>query len=300
MKMEQATTLYEYQNGNCFVTILEDGTKIREWEGEAQPIFPESLDVKLTNKCDAGCKFCHENSVPNGLHGDLNIDLFDSLPPGVEICVGGGSPTSHPDLIPFLTRLKNNKLIPNLTVNSRHIKPYWDLLQQLRNEKLIYGLGISYFEPHEQDIVDIIDDNTIVHFIIGVHTLDNIRSLYTRANRPLLKILLLGYKEYGRGIKFYDEQVEDRKQQWKDDLVILFKEFPKMLVCFDNLAVTQLNVRRLLTKDAWDKFYMGDDGKHTMYIDLVKKQYAQSSRDSTRYDLNCSIDEAFKTIRDNV
>ena len=29
------------------------------------------IDVKLTNKCDLGCNFCHEKSNINGKHADL-------------------------------------------------------------------------------------------------------------------------------------------------------------------------------------------------------------------------------------
>ena len=32
-----------------------------------------------------------------------------------------------------------------------------------------------------------------------------------------------------------------------------------------------------LTPKQWDEFYMGDDGKFTMYVDAVKQEYARSS-----------------------
>ena len=50
--------LAQYQNGNTSVKIYEDGTKIREYEGTPKTFFPESLDVKITDYCDLGCKFC--------------------------------------------------------------------------------------------------------------------------------------------------------------------------------------------------------------------------------------------------
>ena len=49
------------------------------------------------------------------------------------------------------------------------------------------------------------------------------------------------------------------------------------VVSFDNLALKQLEVKRLLTEDEWNEFFMGDDGSHTMYIDCINKQYARSS-----------------------
>jgi len=58
--------LHSYQNGNTLVNLYNDGTKTREYEGEPKPVFPESIDVKITNYCDAGCTFCHEKSTRLG------------------------------------------------------------------------------------------------------------------------------------------------------------------------------------------------------------------------------------------
>ena len=59
------TKLFSYQNGNCAVDIFSDGTKIRTWDGIPRPVFPESMDVKITNRCslENHCKWCHEGSV---------------------------------------------------------------------------------------------------------------------------------------------------------------------------------------------------------------------------------------------
>ena len=64
--------LVKYRNGNYFVTIdLDTGTKVRSNDLDFfEPEYPESMDVKITNCCDMGCKFCHENSKPDGKHVD--------------------------------------------------------------------------------------------------------------------------------------------------------------------------------------------------------------------------------------
>ena len=46
------------------------------------------------------------------------------------------------------------------------------------------------------------------------------------------------------------------------------------------MAIDQLNVKFTLFKDKlneWDSFYMGDDGKYTFYIDLVKGEFSKNS-----------------------
>lgn len=52
--------LHSYINGNVKVTLYTDGTKIQEWSDDelANPIFPNSMDIKITNFCDLNCKFC--------------------------------------------------------------------------------------------------------------------------------------------------------------------------------------------------------------------------------------------------
>lgn len=84
--------LGRYKNGNYDVTLLSDGTKIRETEDdEFIPDFAESMDIKLTNHCSLGCPYCHEGSTPEGEHGDiLNEKFIDTLHPYQEVALGGG------------------------------------------------------------------------------------------------------------------------------------------------------------------------------------------------------------------
>ena len=89
-----------YKNGNYRVLIdLETGTKIRENDLDFfRADFPESFDVKITNRCDIGCAFCHENSTCDGKHGNILFAGFiDKLHPYTEIAIGGGNPLAHPD-----------------------------------------------------------------------------------------------------------------------------------------------------------------------------------------------------------
>src|SRR5574339_136384 len=102
-------TLYSYTNGNTYVRLFEDGTKERIVKEEN--IFvthPESIDVKITNYCDANHSFCHEKSTIAGTHAnlDLLIKILSPLPAGVEIAIGGGNPLSHPNILDFLRKLR--------------------------------------------------------------------------------------------------------------------------------------------------------------------------------------------------
>ena len=292
--------LGEYDNGNYHVTIYEDGTKIRETFDENATEFvaeyPECMDVKITNRCDKSCRWCHENSTVDGCHGEILTSKFwNTLKPYTEIALGGGDPLSHPDLVNFLIKLKKLNLIPNMTVNQSHFMKNWGLLKFLSEEKLIYGLGVSLVEPNAEFIEKVKEfPNAVIHIINGIVKKDQLERL---ANNDL-KVLILGYKEFRRGVTYLDNnrvQIEMNKFALYDYLPDMLNEFK--VVSFDNLALEQLEVKRLLTEDEWNEFYMGNDGKFTMYIDLVKEQFALCSVSEERFDLLDDIKPMFDKVK---
>lgn len=283
-----------YQNGNYQVTIFDDGTKIRENDFDwFAPEYPESMDIKITNFCDRGCPWCHENSTPDGAHGDiLNSKFVDTLHPYTELAIGGGNPLSHPDLVPFLLKCKTLKLIPSMTVNQEHFIKEFDLIQKIAEQKLIYGIGVSLTGVND-DLIQKLQalPNSVLHVIAGVVPVDDLKRLYDYD----LKLLILGYKVFRRGKDYYSDSVAKRKKNLYALLPELIKHF--QVVSFDNLAVCQLDVKRLMTDKEWKEFYMGNDGQFTMYIDLVKREFAKSSTATERYPLLDDIKSMFKRVR---
>jgi hypothetical protein len=296
-------TLHTYLNGNTTVSIHSDGTKVRSYEGKPRPVHPESMDIKITNACDGGCAYCHEKSVPSGKHADLNklLEMISDLPAGVELALGGGNPLSHPDLVPFLRAAKDKGLIVNMTVNQQHVVgKYGDLLLGIVMLDLIHGLGISYSSKYEiNDMAMLMSEssNIVFHMIMGVNEveeIDDIIAFSKEMGRDSLcnkragsertcycKILVLGYKQYGRGLTFYDNAVEANKAKWYTQLAKHFRK-EGVVMSFDNLAIKQLKLKRYFTDDAWSKFYMGDDGTFTMYVDAVEQTFAKSSTSNDR------------------
>ena len=288
-----------YKNGNFTTKIFSDGTKVRETEdNEFVAAFAENMDIKISNYCDMGCKFCHEGSARNGKHGDiLNEKFIDTLHPYQEVALGGGDATSHPELIPFLQKLKDRKVIVNMTVNQKHFEQKQDLIRRLVDEKLIYGIGVSLVNPTDE-FISLVKQypNAVIHVINGVLRPSDIEVLSDNN----LKMLILGYKHLRRGNEWYNEDHENIvvKQMWlKENLAEIVNHFK--VVSFDNLAIDQLEVQRLMSKEEWDEFYMGDDGTMTYYIDMVERKFAKSSTASMnqRFTLLDSTDDMFEKIR---
>ena len=303
-----------YQNGNYFVSInLDNGTKIRETINpnatEFVADFPESADVKITNRCPYNCAFCHEGSNINGKHSDaLHSHVWNTFCPYTEVALGGGSVTGYPDLVPLLERLKSLHLIPNITVRQEEFMSNLPLIRKLTDEKLIYGLGISLSNPNQEDFIKTVKEfpNAVIHVINGIVSLTELRKL---ANNNL-KILILGYKEVRKGKILLANSAQNTIINNNKEALYAF--LPKIIterwfdvVSFDNLAIKQLNPKgRFVSDEDWETIYMGDDGldgeqtSASMYIDLVEDEFARNSCDvDHRMPVgNMSVKEMYKIL----
>ena len=301
-----------YENGNHIVRIFDDGTKIKEtghfeevclpgkkggykkWvpsdEDHFTYDFPENADIKITDYCDAGCAYCHENSTVKGVHGDLRRieKTLDSLHAGTEMAVGGGNALAHPDLIWFLEKLKSKGVLANITINQKHLRPYKDLICKLVAENLVHGIGISLVDSSNKDDFDFIDtlgNNVVIHTIAGVLDEKDFEVLKGR------KILILGYKNLRRGSSFLEKDfvnINHRMDMLRDVWLPQLRKDCKV-VSFDCLAIEQLDPKKTLniSQEAWDTLFQGADTDvkdkdgnitcATMYIDVPNMTVARMS-----------------------
>lgn len=302
-----------YKNGNHITKIYDDGTKIKETgkfelklipgkKGSPTMVwvpddadhftydFPENADIKITDYCDAGCAYCHENSTVKGVHGDLRRieKMLDTLHAGTEMAVGGGNALAHPDLIWFLEKLKSKGVLANITINQKHLHPYKDLICKLVAEELVHGIGVSLVDSSNKDdfnFIDTLGNNVVIHTIAGI--LDE-KDLEVLKNR---KVLILGYKDLRRGHAMLEKDIVEithrmdlLRNLWLYDLKKNCK-----VVSFDCLAIEQLDPKNVLNvsdKD-WNTLFQGSDTDvkdadgnitcATMFIDCVTMTVARMS-----------------------
>ena len=302
--------LNKYKNGNYTVSIYDDGTKVRETEAdEFIPAFPENIDLKISDRCDGGCPWCHEKSTINGNLATFDHEFLWSLKPGTELAIGGGNVLEHPQMTDFLAFCKDRGIIANITVNQRHALPaeeawgtYFDCdIENWINVGLVHGVGISYngnskslnkfFEDYHADITK----NIVIHVINGVNSFEEIMSIAGKDR----KILILGYKDVRKGIEYRNsesEKIKKNQQSIYDNMNEITKAFN--VVSFDNLAIEQLNMRRFFTTAEWEEFFMGNEGSHTFYIDLVKEEFAiNSCETNNRHKLLSTVEEMFSVVK---
>jgi len=298
--MNRITT---YKNGNTWTAIYEDGTKEHfTLDDEFEFAFSESCDVQISQCCDNGCEWCYYGCSPTGKHGKLTgWKFFDSMRPYTEIAINLQSPV-NPDLIPFLTEMRDRKIIVNVTVNQNHFMDdsMLALICHLERHSLIKGIGVSLTNPRQDDFLETIKEfpNAVIHVIAGITPWEDIQHLMGYG----LKLLILGYKKTGRGKKYYDGMFIPIITQIKylegglDEVINGFK-----VVSFDNLAIEQLHIKDRLSDKEWENFYGGDDGTVTFFIDLVKGVFARNSLSQITYPIgDKSIDEMFEVIKKEV
>lgn len=289
--------IVEYQNGNSTVELYEDGTRVIQFENNLNLDYPLNIDIRVSTACSLGfnpktgkavCEFCHESARTDGKECDYNDlkSILKGLPKGIELAIGGNKIT--PGLIEFLMWSTKKGFINNLTINHLHVNRDEFTISHLMKEKIIRGLGISYRNgyPLHMNKWFYNHPNVILHVIAGIDDVDNVMLL------PFNKILVLGYKKFGFGEKYFGDEVKQSLQEWYWYVKKLID--CKSVVSFDNLALEQLNIKRFLTDKMWEEF---NQGEHSMYINAVDKFFSPSSRDPEKVNWSeTNIQDYFKKL----
>ncbi len=294
-----------YKNGNTYTTLYEDGTKEHfTLDDEFEFAFSESCDVQISQCCDNGCEWCYYSCSPTGKHGRLTgWKFFETMHPYTEIAINLQCPIPD-DILSFLWEMHSEKVIVNVTINQNHFMRS-DIRQFLReaiSDGLIKGVGISLTDPTQKDFIDMVKQysNAVIHVIAGITPWDDIQYLMGRG----LKLLILGYKQTGRGEKYFNNlgnclSIISNVSWLANNLDDVFNGFK--VVSFDNLAIEQLGVKEILSEKEWENFYGGDDGTVTFFIDLVKGVFARNSLSQITYPIgDKTMDEMFAIIKKEV
>lgn len=287
-----------YKNGNYLTLIKSNNyefTKIRrtiKWDdNEFHAEFPDSIDLKISNKCNIGCPFCHESSTPNGKVFNLKktIQVLDKLPKvGIEVAIGGG------DILDCYNEFKdlnnwliNNRFLTRVTINEKDLdrSEYTQLLKDFCQNKsdiesLSIGISIIGSNPPLTMISNIYRGNYVFHVIVGVTPISTLRSLIDCVKKSIasIKILVLGFKNYGRGKSFNIDTklISDWKREIKS--MLYYRSFGETLyLSFDNLAIEQLEIKDALLDYEWEICYQGDEFTNTMYVNAVDEFFAPTS-----------------------
>lgn len=270
-------TLFDYNSGKKIRLSFHDGKN-------TLASFPELVDVKITNRCSHDCAFCYQNSSKNGLHCSVDdiirlkylleeMEVF-------EISLGGGEPLQHPKFDYIINVLTNGNFAVNFTTKEKG----WLNNTKLTNNILRKIKGIAFSINDSDDVRDLgyMLKNYEYDTEITINVIDKLYSKYDFLNickecaRNNFRLMILGYKEYGRG-KEYDRLYDD--YHWYD---VLKDELYFGSVGVDTLIVQQdYNALHELGVD--DVLFTKNEGFHSCYIDLIDKYIAPSSFTDEKY-----------------
>lgn len=269
------------------------GAKIRlSFEDNPKPYTkasaPELVDIKITNLCTYGCKYCYQDSTPEGRHGDKdfieqvcgelgNLGVF-------EVALGGGETTLHPNFAEILQEFHRHGIVPNFTTRN----PNWIKNDVLRKTVLETAGRFAYSVENAMDMyrvytniesADLLSDdyrgnNKRLSFqlVMGCCSEEHFVEVVRAAARLGCDLTLLGFKEVGRGKSY-------RPWDYKNWLEVLMKigedEWTGNIGIDTTLA--QQSKDQLKKKNVPDRLVTFREGAFSMYIDAVEKKMGPSS-----------------------
>ena len=267
--IEPLYKVYIFKNGNYWI-LIEKHIEYKKYivsfnkNFYKTPIFPEQIDIKITDRCFENCSYCHESSNPYGKYADISliIDVIKTPYGGLipEITLGGGDPFLYPHLDDLIKFILNNNSILSFTL---HYSYFIDEnkfsrvkeIVSMGNDKIInFGISLtSCFEKNKKNLKKLIENienniqklrdeyyncdlNFVYHFIdVILSTKDIINFLN---NIEYGNILILGFKKVGRGKKYssinhieLDKLVEYLQKHQNKDIKLAIDE-----VYYDNWA----------------------------------------------------------------
>ncbi len=273
----------------------ESGAKLRlsfseKKETPTRSSIPELIDIKVTDYCEMGCKFCYMGSTKKGRHASWKYlsGLAQLLGQSkvAECALGGGEPLSHPDIFNFISCLRSAG-VKAVNFTTRQL----DWLSDPQSvQKLLGENGCFAYSVDDEKGLDrlhkAITENgyTIRHpsgysrdekairataqYVMGVLPEDKFKQLLEKAKELEISLTFLGFKHTGRGVHFKPHDYSNWIQILKDSGywharidTALAKEFEKELLEADVSATT----------------FHTDEGRFSCWIDAVNQKIGVSS-----------------------
>lgn len=254
----------------------ENGTKFRlSFVGEVpdKSHSPELVDLKITNFCPFGCPFCYQSSTISGKHAPLSKinDILYQLGKMevLEIAFGGGEPTLHPDFKEIAEECRKRNIVPNFTTrNYKWLEKNFDWVKRtcgsvalsVDTESWFKTVGI--YQKFKKEMPSI-----SMQLVMGTIGRDDYNR-FLRSCEEDDKLVLLGFKEVGEGIGF----PKTNYSWWLDDT----KKSGLLSIGIDTALASEYE-GELKRHSINDRLYFTEEGKYSMYIDVVDQKMGKSS-----------------------
>jgi MoaA/NifB/PqqE/SkfB family radical SAM enzyme len=286
--------VFDEENDDFILQDCRMGDKLRlSFRSDKQTkksSFPELVDLKITDHCDYGCKFCYQSSTKEGVHATLeNIEnVVKTLASSgtMEIAIGGGEPTTHPNLLKILKDIRSYNMAACFTTKNfnLHEHPEFSEIAETANsiafscnsiaeiEKVkIIKEAINELEGINYDSRPKIYIQMIPELMTDLNFDKALRYVSKMWNTP---VTLLGYKDFGFG-ENYAPKNRFSSSEWIKTIK-RYSDEENIKFGIDSVLVSKW--KNELIENCVDPLALvGEEGKFSCYVDAVKMTIHKSS-----------------------
>lgn len=267
--------------------------------------FPELVDIKITDFCPFGCAYCYQGSTRSGAHADIkNIRSVASALGHLgtlEVAIGGGEPTMHPEFIEVLRSFKRAGILPSFTTRNHKwfAGPYASETLQICGG---IAFSVDTFKEAERWVAELRElrergsrgIELALQVVLGTTPIEEIEEVAQLCRKNSWTLSLLGFKHDHRGVTGPEHSIDG----WEKLLEIGCR------VSVDTVIAEKQS--GTLAGAGVDKRLYGDrEGQFSMYIDAVELTMARASYDRVvrtpfnrdrSYDWSTEISTVFKGL----
>lgn len=278
------TQLSRYLNGNYYVEVYDDGTKVKVLADnkakEFIPAFPDSVILKLTHFSQTSEQLVAIDGtesisvVPGRTLANINYNpILMDLKPYTEVTIVD-KPLSHPAMLKFIQNLHGKQISVNLVVEQADLiedMAHTGIVTQLVSGGHIKNLIVILSDSTDDGLFSVFKElaNVIVQIPINKVTEDDLERL--AINYVSLKLVGVANET-------------DLASVDKDNILQKLKKVNHKftVISFDKLAISQLGISdRQIDKCSY--FVCKTNSRHSMYIDLVTNIYAKTPYSANKF-----------------
>ncbi len=236
--------------------------------------WPELVDLKITDRCEAGCAFCYQDSRPDGAHAKLEdtLAILDALQEAqvLEVVLGGGEPTLHPEFARLLAEAQRRSM--RVAFTTRRLDWHQGLdLSKVDRQQLHWAYSLQHL-----DELEAFGDHPhrswpqTLHVVMGTElsAFEPLAEIAEWTARHSAQLVLLGFKSTGRAASL--TPLDD--SHWLETCELAGA---KRVALDATLAAKYDAELALRGVPPW--LYEVEDGRFSMHVDAVRGLCAPSS-----------------------
>jgi organic radical activating enzyme len=236
--------------------------------------------MKITDYCEVECPTCYQHSNRSGRHADLQtiIDFFETHPHIVEVAVGGGEPTKHPQFKQIMNYLYSKDIRAHFTTRNLD----WFIKENTDNThfcavalSMESADGLIMTGEIQASMIKATGKSTVhIHLIAWpstVHTLANASMIFAW-NKGYNRIILLEPKVTNEESRLRFER-ELKKYNYDKDMANLMARKDASMFAIDAPLVKRF--QDVMEIDPYH--HRTEEGELSCYFDAVTNQVYKSS-----------------------